>query len=92
MSDNPEQADHSTTKRSIRSYLASGAVSTWTNGVTDDDSLLDIGVIDSLVMVGLLAYLDATHGVKVGEADLVPENFDSIEAITRFVVRKQSAE
>ena len=58
--------------------------------VTDTDALLSTGLIDSLSFVDLVAFLAGKYGVTVSELDMVPENFDTIEAMARFVARKQN--
>jgi len=58
---------------------------------SDDDSFLDMGLIDSTGVLELVGYLEDTHGVKVEDEELVPENLDSINQIVRFIESKQSA-
>jgi acyl carrier protein len=56
--------------------------------VADDESLLEAGLIDSTGVLELVAFLEGTFGVVMADADIVPENLDSIEAIASYVVRK----
>ncbi|MBN2217211.1 MAG: acyl carrier protein [Pirellulales bacterium] len=58
---------------------------------SDDDSFLDMGLIDSTGVLELVNYLEETHGVKIEDEELVPENLDSINLIVRFIESKQSA-
>lgn len=55
-----------------------------------EESLLESGTIDSMGVLQLVAFLESTYSIKVGDDDLVPENFDSIAAITAFVERCQA--
>lgn len=55
----------------------------------DSDSLMDSGSVDSLGMMELVASLEKKFGFKVDIEDLLPENFDSIEAITRYVQSRE---
>jgi acyl carrier protein len=57
--------------------------------LSDQDSLLETGVIDSLAMVDLIAHLEKTYGISIGEDDMVPENFDSIDSIASYVERRR---
>ena len=50
-----------------------------------EDSLLEHGVLDSMAMVELIAFLEGEFGVKVARTDMVPENFETIQAIAQFV-------
>jgi acyl carrier protein len=58
--------------------------------VKDEDSLLDSGIIDSLGILDLVAYLEKTFGIRVGDEELNPANFDSIAAVVRFVTTKRA--
>lgn len=52
-----------------------------------DDNLLDSGILDSLGIMKLLEYLERTFSIKIDEEDLLPEHFESINAIT-FLLQK----
>jgi acyl carrier protein len=54
-------------------------------------SLLDSGVVDSTGVLELIAFVESTFGIRVEDAELVPENLDSIGGLARFVSRKQFA-
>ncbi|MBX3260556.1 MAG: acyl carrier protein [Labilithrix sp.] len=56
----------------------------------DDDSLLDMGVIDSLGILDVAEFLSSDLGLKVEDDDLVPEHFESIAALLRFVAARRS--
>ena len=77
-------------KKEIRSYLVSTLSAKELPRLGDGDSLLDAGIIDSMLMLDLIAHLERTYAIAIGEDDMVPENFDSIEAIARYVERKRS--
>jgi acyl carrier protein len=49
------------------------------------DSLVDSGVIDSLGVLELVEHVQSRYGIEVPDDELLPENFDSIDAIVRFV-------
>ena len=56
--------------------------------IAENDSLLDRGIIDSTGAMELVSFLETEFAVEVSDRDLVPENLDSIAAITSFVTRK----
>jgi acyl carrier protein len=56
--------------------------------VSDDESLLEAGLIDSTGILELVAFLESEFGVAIADADIVPENLDSVERIDAFVARK----
>ena len=54
-----------------------------------DDSLLELGIIDSVKMLELINFIEEKFGIKVDEEDLYPENFDSINAIVNYIQSKK---
>lgn len=54
-----------------------------------DVSLIESGVIDSTGVLELIEYLEDDFGIRVEDAETVPENLDSIDRIAAFVARKQ---
>jgi len=56
--------------------------------VDAEESLFDRGVIDSLGIMTLTSLLTSTFGIIVSDEDLLPDNFDTISAIARYVNRK----
>ena len=59
-------------------------------GVARDDSLLDDGILDSLGILDVVAFLEESFGVSVQDEELDPENFDSVDALASFVRAKLS--
>jgi acyl carrier protein len=49
------------------------------------DSLLEVGVIDSVGVLELIEYLESTYELQIPDSDVLPENLDSIDAIARYV-------
>ena len=56
--------------------------------VDDDDSFLELGIIDSTGVMELVAFLEGRYGIKLQDADLIPDNLDSINKVARFVERR----
>lgn len=62
-------------------------------GETLDDavSFLENGIVDSTGMLEVIEFLEESFALTVEDDELVPENLDSIDNLTRFVERKRSA-
>jgi acyl carrier protein len=58
------------------------------DAITHDASLLDAGIIDSTGVLELVCFLETTFGIQVADDEMLPENLDSIRAITNYVGRK----
>jgi acyl carrier protein len=56
--------------------------------ITHDASLLDAGIIDSTGVLELVSFLETTFGIEVSDDEMLPENLDSIRAISSYVGRK----
>lgn len=54
----------------------------------DEVNFIDAGIIDSFDMVTLVTTLDEEFGVSIDGADIVPENFFSVEAIVTLLKKK----
>lgn len=51
------------------------------------DNLIDDGILDSLDIVTLITEIDANFGVVIPPEEIVPENFNSAEAIMKLITR-----
>jgi acyl carrier protein len=56
--------------------------------LSDDASLLEAGVIDSTGVLELIGFLETCFGIEVADEEMLPQNLDSIRAITAYVQRK----
>lgn len=54
----------------------------------NSDSLLENGIIDSVKMLELIAFLEQKYGIQVDDDDLYPENFDTLYSIQDYVNRR----
>jgi acyl carrier protein len=48
-------------------------------------SLLETGILDSLGLLRLVVFVQERFGITMDDADLVPENFDSVNAICAYL-------
>ena len=55
----------------------------------DDDSFSNKGIIDSTGVLELVAFLEAQFGVTVEDAEMVPDNFDSLDKLVAYLERKK---
>jgi acyl carrier protein len=57
--------------------------------LTDDDPLLESGIVDSLGVLDIVSFIESDLGVIVEDEDLVRENFGSIRRIAAYIENKQ---
>ena len=72
----------------IRTYLTENGPQDADLEFSDDDSLLEAGIIDSMSMIDLISFLENEYSLKVDEDDMTPENFDSLNSIVEFISQK----
>ena len=53
--------------------------------LADETSLLDSGILDSLSLLRLVVFLEERFAITMGDADLLPENFASVNAICAYL-------
>ncbi len=53
--------------------------------LANDTSLLDTGILDSLSLLRLVVFLEERFGTSMGDADLLPENFSSVDTICAYL-------
>jgi acyl carrier protein len=51
----------------------------------NETSLLKTGVLDSLSLLRLVVFVQDKFGVVVDDTELVPEHFDSVDAICAYL-------
>ena len=59
---------------------------------TLDQPLLDSqgGVIDSLNMWPLIVFIESHFGIRIEDTDIMQENFQTLQALTKFIESKHS--
>jgi acyl carrier protein len=65
------------------------AVGRGIDSVAGDEDLLASDILDSLGIMELVAFLEEKEGIRVGDDDLTPENFQTVDSIVAFVARKK---
>jgi len=57
-------------------------------GFADDDSFIERGIIDSTAVMELVAFLEERYRIRLQDRELIPDNFDSINKLARFVASR----
>ncbi len=56
--------------------------------LVDDASFLEEGIIDSVGVLELVAFLEKTFNFGVEDEEIVPDNLDSVDKLVAFVQSK----
>lgn len=74
-------------KEKINQYVL-GVVYTEKEKIKNNSLLFKEGYFDSMGFITLLTFLEEEFKVTVSDADLVEENFESINAIAYYILKK----
>lgn len=58
--------------------------------LSDDASFLDEGVVDSTGTLEVVMFVEETFGITVGDNEIEPENFDSVNKLAAYIARKSA--
>ena len=80
-----------TVKEHIRAFIAENFLFNPDGfDLSDDASFLDEGVVDSTGTLELVMFVEEAFGIEVGDNEIEPENFDSVNKLAAYIARKGS--
>lgn len=74
-------------KDKVRAFVLEYAAGRITE-VRDDENLLQTNIIDSLGSFRMIAFLEETFSFTIEDTDMVPENFQTLNAVEVFIAGK----
>jgi len=83
------KGDHTEIKDKVRIYIHE-KVYAEKDKVKDDTLIFQEGFIDSMGFMDIITFMESELGISTSDADLLEENFESIDAISGFVMSKLS--
>lgn len=76
-------------KETIKNYIAENILFTDKGyPYPDNASFLENGIVDSMNVMEIVAYVEETFNISIEDSEIEPANFDSIESIANFIERK----
>jgi len=80
------------TREMVKQYIIENFLFGDTDPLQSDSmSLLDEGIIDSVGVMELVAFLEQDFELAIDDKDLIPENLDSVDNLVAFIGRKQTS-
>jgi acyl carrier protein len=78
-----------TIRRALRAFILSSFLFTDDpTALKDDDSFQDQRIVDSMGMIQVIQFIESEYHFKVDDDEMVPENLDSVDRLTQFVLTK----
>jgi acyl carrier protein len=72
----------------IRAFIVENFLFGAEDGVKDDTSFLDEGIIDSTGILEMVSFLEEEFRISVDDEELLPENLGSINNVVAYLGRK----
>lgn len=76
----------------VKDYIAKNLLFSENGFKYDDDtSFLEEGIVDSIGVLELVAFIEEAFGVVVDDMDVTPDNFDTVNKLAAYVQSKQNS-
>jgi acyl carrier protein len=80
----------STIENTIREFLRDYLYLADVDSLSGDDSFLEKGIVDSMGIIHLIEFVEQRYAIQVKDQDLVTDNWDSIDRMSRYIREKLS--
>ena len=78
------------TSEEVRSYILSVHLPGENpDMLSNDDDLLDMGILDSMAIMQLVDHLEKQYGITIPTEEIDPANFESINALVAFIDKQR---
>ncbi|MFC1877549.1 acyl carrier protein [Thermodesulfobacteriota bacterium] len=75
-------------KSKIRAFIIENFLFGNDDGLNDETSFLEEGIIDSTGVLELVNFLEEDFDIAIDDEELIPENLDSINNVTSYLEKK----
>ncbi len=75
-------------KDKFREFIIENFLFGEADGLKDETSFLDEGIIDSTGILEVVDFLEEEFNIEVDDDELIPENLDSIKNLEAYIIRK----
>ena len=72
-------------KAALAEFIKNEVMKNANANLGDDQDLLSSGILDSLGILQVVAFIDDQFGIQVPDEDVVFENFQSLNALTGYL-------
>ena len=80
--------DPITIKEKLKSFIIQSTHAD-TEKIMDDSLFFKEGLLDSMGFITLITFIEEEFEFPTSDADLIEDNFESINAITSYILRKK---
>ena len=77
-------------KDQIKTYIAVEVLKDPSRIIDDDEAIISSGLIDSFSLVDLALFIEETFAVRVDDAELTADVFDSVNELALLIQQRQA--
>jgi len=79
-------------RKKLREFIKNNFLLGNDSNLTDDDSFMGKGIVDSTGILEVVSFVEENFGFKLPDEDLMPENLDSINNLVKYVTARTPAQ
>ncbi len=80
-------------RASLRAFISAPTLPlSRVNSYTDEDSFLELGILDSTGVLEVVGHIEKEYGIRVEADEIIPDNLDSINKLTAFIEKKMGGQ
>jgi acyl carrier protein len=77
-----------TVRQELRQFIIDSFLFGRDQPFSDEDSLIENGLIDSTGVLELIGFLEEKYDLRIEQVEMVPDNLDSIRRLSDFIHKK----
>ncbi|HRK61094.1 MAG TPA: acyl carrier protein [Candidatus Omnitrophota bacterium] len=74
--------------KKVREFILKKVEAQGVQDIPDDAKLIELGILDSFLVVELMTYIEEQFRIKIDVSDLTEENVATLRHIEKFVLEK----
>ena len=75
-------------KKMLKTFIVKNYLKNENAKLSDDDSFLEEGIIDSIGVIEIASYIQEKYGIKIAVPEIMPENFDTLNNLEKYITKK----
>ena len=79
-----------TMEEEIHTFISASNSDQCADGFGLDDNLIDTGILDSMAIMQLIAYLEGEYGILVEACEVTEDHFGSVRSVAEYVRCKRA--
>lgn len=73
----------------LEEFIASELIGNDEDNLFDHKTrLIETGIIDSMGIMKLLAFIEETYSIQLNDGEIVPDNFETVDTIVALIDKK----